>query len=62
MATRNGMKTRDEIEAQIRSCIRSLHEDFNDEEKASFWRGRISSLEWVLGKWAIIVQDALTNN
>ena len=50
MATRNGMKTRDEIEAQIRSCIRSLHEDFNDEEKASFWRGRISSLEWVLGK------------
>ena len=39
-----------EIEYEIRSCIRELHRDFNDEEKASFWRGRISSLEWVLGR------------
>jgi hypothetical protein len=51
MATRNGItKTKEGIEAEIKSCIRSLHEDFNDEAKASFWRGRISSLEWVLGQ------------
>lgn len=51
MASRNGIKrTKEEIEAQIRLDTRSLHEDFNNEEKASFWRGRISSLEWVLGK------------
>lgn len=50
MATRNGIKrTKEEIEAQIRHDTRSLHEDFNDEVKSSFWRGRISSLEWVLG-------------
>jgi hypothetical protein len=51
MASRNGItKNKEEIEAEIRACTRSLHEDFNDEPKASFWRGRISSLEWVLGR------------
>lgn len=51
MAIRNGItKTKEEIEAETKSCIRSLREDFNDESKASFWRGRISSLEWVLGR------------
>ena len=30
-------KTKAEIEAEIRSCTRDLHRDFNDEVKASFW-------------------------
>ena len=50
MASRELPKTKKDIESEIRSCTRSLHEDFNDEVKASFWRGRISSLEWVLGR------------
>ena len=44
------MRSEEEIEAEIGRCMRSLHEDFNDEQKSSFWRGRISSLEWVMGR------------
>jgi len=45
-----GSRTREEIEAEIRSCTRSLHEDFKDAEKSNFWRGKISALMWVIGE------------
>ena len=43
-------QTVDDIEKEIRRCTRSLHEDFNDKEKLSYWNAKISALEWVLGR------------
>lgn len=49
MATNQKLRTREEIEQEIKSCIRSLHEQYNDVDARNFFQGRISSLEWVLG-------------
>ena len=43
-------KSVEEIEAEIRRNTRGLHEDFNDKEKAEFWKGNIAALEWVLSR------------
>jgi len=46
--SKDKMKSRKDIETEIQNCIKSLDRDFNNKDQASFWRGRISSLEWVL--------------
>jgi len=48
MSSENKIKSRKDIEFEIQNCVKSLDRDFDDKDQASFWRGRISSLEWVL--------------
>ena len=48
MMSKDKMKSKKDIEFEIENCIKSLDRDFNNQDQANFWRGRISSLEWVL--------------
>lgn len=48
MAARNGVRTRQEIEDEIKITNVSLHAQYNDTDARNFYQGRLSALRWAL--------------
>ena len=43
-------RTVEEIEKEIQTCIKYMHENVNHKEKLAYWEGKLNALRWVRGR------------